>query len=90
MEVRDYPVVDEEGNTHRISLTFRHERWLRRCSLKVTEAGGLARVKVRFGPFPAYLDRERELSQTYGLERTRGASWLWQESAVKDELSVEL
>ncbi len=90
MEVRDYPVVDEEGKVHRISLSFRHERWLRRCSLKVTQADGLTRIRVRFGPFPEYPGREEELSKSYRLEKTRGASWLWQESVLKEELAAEL
>ena len=52
MECRDLPVADKHGVIRRINLTFRHERWLGRCTLTIGGAEGFDALDVRFGPFP--------------------------------------
>ena len=87
MECRDLPVADKHGVIRRINLTFRHERWLGRCTLTIGGAEGFDALDVRFGPFP----RMTENPCGFALEQSDNCSWIWlrgQKNTTK-ELSVE-
>ncbi|MGM9747342.1 MAG: hypothetical protein ACI3ZN_00950 [Candidatus Cryptobacteroides sp.] len=73
MECRDYPVIDEDGNVRRVDISFRHERWLGKCSVEIKGAEKFNAVDVRFGPFPEM----KEAPEGFVLETTGNASWLW-------------
>jgi hypothetical protein len=77
LEVRDWPLVGDDGRAHRVGMLFRHERWLRKCSVRLTGIAGIPNVSVRFGPFATTL-REREGLR---LERGEKASWLWKDGS---------
>lgn len=88
MECRDLPVADKHGVIRRINLTFRHERWLGRCTLTIGGAEGFDALDVRFGPFP----RMTENPCGFALEQSDNCSWIWlrgQKNTTK-ELSVEI
>ena len=88
MECRDLPVADKNGVIRRIDLTFRHERWLGKCTLKISGAEKFDAVDIRFGPFPKMAENPSEFT----LEQSDNCSWIWvknQKNTVK-ELSVEI
>lgn len=87
MELKDFPVTDRQGRVYRISLTYRHERWERSCSLKVTQSGGLERVRVRFGPFPAVTSSNTDWKQ-YEREAVPGASFFWSEGGLEQSIAL--
>lgn len=87
MELKDFPVVDEQGKVYRVSLTYRHERWERSCTLRVTESGGLDRVRVRFGPFPAVTSSRADWKQ-YECEHTPGATFFWSEGGLEQTIAL--
>ena len=87
MELKDFPVVDGEGRVYRVSLIYRHERWERSCSLKVTESGGLEKVRVRFGPFPAVTSSRADWKE-YECEHTPGASFFWSEGGLEQSIAL--
>lgn len=87
MELKDYPVVDSDGQTHRISLRYTHERWRRRCTLTVTDGGGFRQVRVRFGPFPSVVSSRADLNG-YEKESAMGATFFWSEGGLNQEIQL--
>lgn len=87
VEIVDYPVVDGKGQTHRISLTYRHERWKRHCALNVTDPGGLVKIRVRFGPFPSHIATAEDVGR-FAEEKTPNATFFWSEGGNKQEIQL--
>ncbi|MBQ4575073.1 MAG: hypothetical protein IJA85_07695 [Clostridia bacterium] len=89
MELIDYPVVDSDGTVHRIHLEYRHERWARRCAVKLIsdDCGRIERMRVRFGPFAKVVSTRCDLS-AYQREEAMGATFFWAEGGI--EMSIEL
>ncbi len=73
MECVDFPVADKHGKIQRINLTFTHERWLGKCTLKVRGAEKFDAVDIRFGPFPKMTGNPRG----YLLEESDNCTWIW-------------
>jgi hypothetical protein len=80
MELCDYPVIDTDGTLHRIHLIYRHERWARRCTVKLlsdqTQGTPISTMRVRFGPFAPILSTTADLS-AYEKEVNDRATFLW-------------
>lgn len=86
VECIDYPVVDQKGKTHRISFAFKHERWLRKCTLEISGAEELSGIDVRFGPFPRILKN----SKGYEVENGEDVSWIWMRDIKSGTSKIEM
>ena len=72
LEVLNWPVVDESGIKHAIGMDYRHDRWLRRCSLRLTGMAGIRKIEARFGPFAHFIKD----GHGYEIEKSSNASWI--------------
>lgn len=73
VECRDWPVVDGNGKIHRINFTYKHDRWLRRCTLEISGAEEFGAIDVRFGPFPRMIKNPKN----FVIENSDNGSWIW-------------
>ena len=91
MELCDYPVFDSDGTQHRIHLIYRHERWARRCTVRLlddqTQGEKIRAMRVRFGPLAPILSTTADLS-AYETEANDRATFLWSEGGT--EQTIEL
>ncbi|MEG1897933.1 MAG: hypothetical protein RRY33_06570 [Alistipes sp.] len=84
MECVDWPVTDAVGKTHRIHITVRHERWLRRCTVELEGVGNFESADIRFGPFPRLLKKPKGLE----IEQTGNVSWIWIRDVKGDKRTI--
>jgi len=86
--LRDFPVVNADGNVARIEFRMLHERWLRKSSFSILSSLPLNNVDVRIGPFPMYLKISSETG--IQIEKSKGGTWIWVKGLSGEKIEREI
>lgn len=87
VECIDYPVIDNRGTVRRINFKFKHDRWLRECTLRISAGDGqFESIDVRFGPFPRITKNPTKLE----IDESENCSWVWQRGIKPDASEIVL